>query len=108
MGFEVDSARAKVQKALEELEAAVRREAEQALQERLRNVLAGAADVPAAPRRGRPPGSKNKPKTDAAAAAPAPGAATTRRNSWSGLTPEQKLARVNAIRKGRGLPPKTA
>ena len=29
-----------------------------------------------------------------------------RKNSWAGLTPEQRLARVNAIRKGRGLPPK--
>jgi hypothetical protein len=26
-----------------------------------------------------------------------------RRNPWAGLTPEQKLERVNAIRKGRGL-----
>ncbi len=31
-----------------------------------------------------------------------------RRNPWAGLTPEQRLARVNAIRKGRGLPPKTS
>lgn len=31
-----------------------------------------------------------------------------RRSSWAGLTPEQKLQRVNAIRKGRGLPPKEA
>ena len=29
-----------------------------------------------------------------------------RRNSWSGLTPEARLARVNSIRKGKGLPPK--
>ena len=29
-----------------------------------------------------------------------------RKNSWKGLTPQQKLTRVNAIRKGRGLPPK--
>ena len=27
-----------------------------------------------------------------------------RKNPWAGLTPKQHLARVNAIRKGRGLP----
>ncbi len=31
-----------------------------------------------------------------------------RKNPWAKLTPEQRLARVNAIRKGRGLPLKTA
>ena len=31
-----------------------------------------------------------------------------RKNSWSGLSAEARLARVNAIRKGRGLPPKSA
>ncbi len=29
-----------------------------------------------------------------------------RKNPWAGLSPEKKLERVNAIRKGRGLPPK--
>ena len=29
-----------------------------------------------------------------------------RTNSWSGMTPAARLARVNAIRKGKGLPPK--
>ena len=29
-----------------------------------------------------------------------------RKNPWAGLSPEMKLARVNAIRKGRGLEPK--
>lgn len=28
-----------------------------------------------------------------------------RRNPWANLTPEQRQARVNAIRKGKGLPP---
>lgn len=32
----------------------------------------------------------------------------TRRNPWADMTPEQRLARVNAIRKGRGLPPRKA
>ncbi len=31
-----------------------------------------------------------------------------RKNPWAGLTPEQHLARVNAIRAGRGLPPREA
>jgi len=29
-----------------------------------------------------------------------------RRNSWAGLSDEQRLVRVNAIRKGKGLPPR--
>ena len=29
-----------------------------------------------------------------------------RRNAWANYTPEQRLARINAMRKGRGLPPK--
>ena len=29
-----------------------------------------------------------------------------RKNPWANLTPKEHLARVNAIRKGRGLPPK--
>src|SRR5262245_46073980 len=52
---------------------------------------------------GRPKGSKNKPK---AAATTKSGRA--RKNPWAGLTAEQKLARVNAIRKGRGLPLKSS
>jgi hypothetical protein len=31
-----------------------------------------------------------------------------RKNSWSGLSPADRLARINAIRKGRGLPLKTS
>src|SRR5689334_20234097 len=58
-----------------------------------------------APRRGpgRPRGSKNARRPAAAKQAKS---GRKRKNPWSGLTPEQKLARVNAIRKGRGLPPK--
>ncbi len=33
---------------------------------------------------------------------------SSRPNPWAAMTPEQRLARVNAIRKGRGLPPKDA
>ena len=32
------------------------------------------------------------------------GGAKPRKSGWSNYTPEQRLARVNAIRKGRGLP----
>jgi hypothetical protein len=51
---------------------------------------------------GRPRGSKNKPKSDATARP-----AKKRKSSWAGLTAEQRLARVNAIRKGKGLPPRS-
>ncbi len=30
-----------------------------------------------------------------------------RKNSWAGLSPAARLARVNAIRKGKGLPPRS-
>ena len=64
-------------------------------------------DRSAAPRRGpgRPRGSRNKPK--AAAAKPArTRSGKKRKNPWASMTPAQRLARVNAIRKGRGLPVK--
>src|SRR5262245_27191276 len=53
---------------------------------------------------GRPKGSKNKPKGVTKSGK----SGKKRKNSWAGLSPAEKLARVNAIRKGRGLPPKTA
>jgi hypothetical protein len=65
----------------------------------------GAAASPVRRGPGRPRGSRN---LASAAAAPAAGPKKRRKNSWSGLTPEQRLARVNAIRKGKGLPPKSA
>jgi len=52
---------------------------------------------------GRPKGSKNAPKS--AAGAPVK-PKKKRKNSWAGLSAEARLARVNAIRKGKGLPPK--
>jgi len=51
---------------------------------------------------GRPFGSKNKPKTTASAMPK-----QKRKNSWAGLSPAARLARVNAIRKGKGLPPRS-
>jgi hypothetical protein len=66
----------------------------------------GAAGPAAAPRRGpgRPKGSKNKPT--AAKAAKTTKSGKTRKNPWAGLSDDERLARVNAIRKGRGLPTK--
>src|ERR1041385_4204183 len=67
----------------------------------IRSLVGSGAPVKRGP--GRPRGSKNRPK---AAAASKP--RRRRKNSWSGLSPEARLARINAIRKGRGLPPKTS
>ena len=61
-------------------------------------------DAPVARKRGRPLGSKNKPKSDAPPPAAKSGA--PRKNPWASLSPADRLARVNAIRKGRGLPEK--
>lgn len=47
-----------------------------------------------------------KPVHRAAAKKSAPTKAK-KRGGWSGLTPEARLARINAIRKGRGLAPRT-
>jgi hypothetical protein len=66
--------------------------------------LVGGGAAPARRGPGRPRGSKNKPKADGAPAKPS----GRRKNPWAGLSAEERLARVNAIRKGRGLPPKTA
>ncbi len=49
-----------------------------------------------------------KPKAARKAAKPRTKSKKPRKSSWAGLTPEQWLARVNAIRKGRGLPPRAA
>lgn len=48
----------------------------------------------------RGPGRPRK----AAAAAPARKPRKKRKNPWAALSPADRLARVNAIRKGRGLP----
>lgn len=83
---------------IERLAEAARAEGRAAALESLRSVLEGGG----APRRG--PG---RPRKDAAPAAAKPRRAGKRRkNPWAGLSPAERLARVNAIRKGRGLPPK--
>jgi len=53
---------------------------------------------------GRPLGSKNKPTTAAAATSKK---RDGRSDAWSRLTPTHRLARVNAIRKANGLPPRS-
>jgi hypothetical protein len=65
--------------------------------------LVGGGGAPVKRGPGRPRGSKNAPKV-AAAAKPK----RKRKNSWAGLSAADRLARVNAIRKGKGLPPKEA
>lgn len=59
-------------------------------------------------RRGRPKQSSKAAKAPAPAAAAAKAAEPqkARKNPWAGLSPAARLARVNAIRVGRGLPPK--
>jgi len=64
----------------------------------IRALVAGGGVVKRGP--GRPP--KNPMFAAAAHAAPK----KRRKNSWAGLTAAERLARVNAIRKGKGLPPR--
>lgn len=77
---------------LERLVAAARQEGREAALAEVRSLVGGATNVSPA----RPRAAANSPmrKTDG------------RRNSWSGMTPAARLARVNAIRAGKGLPPK--
>jgi hypothetical protein len=90
---------------LDQVVATARAEGHAEALEELRSLVgAGAAPMKRGP--GRPKGSKNVPKGHAASAADKP--AKKRKSSWAGLSPEARLARVNAIRKGKGLPPKTS
>ena len=66
--------------------------------------LAGAA----APVVKRGPGRPRKDgSTPAAPKAARKSSGKPRKNPWEGLSPAERLKRVNAIRKGRGLPVKT-
>ncbi len=87
---------------LERLVATARNEGrEQALAD-VRSLVNGGVATTVIVKRG-----PRRPRKDAAVVA-AGKPLDKRRNSWSGLTPEQRLVRVNAIRKGKGLPPKDA
>jgi hypothetical protein len=63
----------------------------------IRHLVGGGAAAPARRGPGRPPKS--------ASAAPS-GPRKKRKNSWAGLSAEARLARINAIRKGKGLAPR--
>lgn len=67
----------------------------------IREIIGGGEPARRGP--GRPKGSKNTRKT---AEAKPTKSGKKRKNSWAGLSPDARLARVNAIRKGRGLAPK--
>ena len=97
---------------LARLVAAAKQEGRDAALAEVRSLIAGteggdgpSGHAPVARKRGRPLGSTNKPRTDAPAKAPKSG--KSRKNPWAALSPADRLARVNAIRKGRGLAPKT-
>ena len=83
---------------LDSLAATARSEGHTAALAHLSAVLGGGAPVRRGP--GRPRGSRNKPK--AVAAKPK----KRRKNPWASLSPAARLARVNAIRKGKGMPPR--
>lgn len=92
---------------LERLVDAARQEGREAALSEVRNLVGGAIPTGSLVKRGpgRPKSSKNAPRS--AAAAPLK-PRQKRKNSWAGLSAEARLTRVNAIRKGKGLPPKEA
>ena len=81
---------------LEQLAAVARAEGRSEALANLQSVLAGGAPVRRGP--GRPKGSRNEPK--------ATKSGKPRKNPWTGLSKAERLVRVNAIRKGKGLPPR--
>jgi hypothetical protein len=97
---------ADLQARIAQLVAAARLEGHDAALANIRSIVSGGGAIPeiGSVRRGpgRPRGSKNKPAADAAARS-----AKKRTSSWAGLTAAEHLERVNAIRKGKGLPPRT-
>jgi hypothetical protein len=84
---------------IEGLVAAAREQGRSDALNEIRSLVGGGVTTNPLPVRrgpGRPKGSRNAPKAD------------KRKSSWSGMTPEARLARVNAIRKGKGLPPRSS
>jgi hypothetical protein len=65
----------------------------------IRGLVAGGA----APKRG--PG---RPRKDGSVAPARTKSGKPRKNPWAKLSPAARLARINAIRKGKGLPPREA
>jgi hypothetical protein len=89
---------------LDQLVASARAQGRAAALDEVRSLVGGTVGAPAAAKRGpgRPKGSTKTATKAARAAKPK----AVRKSSWEGLTPEQRLERVNAIRKGRGLKPR--
>lgn len=79
---------------LDRLIAAARKEGREEALHEVRSLVGGAVAMKRGP--GRPP------KSGAPAASAKP--RKKRKNPWAALSPADRLARVNAIRKGRGLP----
>ncbi len=92
---ETNALLADFQRRLERLVETARKEGREEALAEVRHLVAAA---------GRGPG---RPRKTATAAKPAK-RKKKRKNPWANLTPEQRLKRVNAIRKGRGLPPRKA
>lgn len=97
-----DSLLADLNSRLAQLVDAARAEGRDAALAEIRNLVGGTA----APTKGEP--TTRRKTTQRGRKSAAKKSTKKRKNSWAGLTPEQRLARVNAIRKGRGLPLKDA
>jgi hypothetical protein len=86
---------------LDRLIAAARKEGRDEALAGVRNVLEGGAGGAAGTRGRRGPG---RPKGTGARKTRS---GKPRKNPWAKLSPAARLARINAIRKGRGLPPRS-
>lgn len=87
---------------LERLVATATKEGRESALSELRSLVGGARAPGAAPRRrgpGRPAAKVKRARRRSG---------KPRKSSWAGLSDDQRLSRINAIRKGRGLPPKDA
>ncbi len=72
--------------------------------DRVRKMLAGRGLKPKAERKPVAKSAARKTAKKATVAKPKRKSSKPRKNPWANLTPEERLKRVNAIRKGRGLP----
>src|SRR5262245_5493831 len=88
---------------IDRLVAAARAEGHAAAMAEIRSLVGGEV----APAK-RGPGRPRKAETSVAAATPRRAKSKRRKNPWAGISPERRLERINAIRKGRGLPLKTS
>lgn len=98
-----DALAADLKSRIDRIVAAARNEGREAALAGLRTVLSGGA-LPK--KRGRPAGSGAASKSAATPKKRRKASGGSRANPWARLSPEARLARINAIRKGRGLPPR--